>query len=113
MALNRDDALNNLNTRNLCVFLAQAVRLPFSAEKIYRTSMTIIKKKKGVVMKWEHSNIFLQSIFVFLNLWWQCFLIRDHNQKQTLFAAILVKRQYTILSQKDNASLLNQDYFKA
>ena len=23
MALNRDDALNNLNTRNLCVFLAQ------------------------------------------------------------------------------------------
>ena len=24
MALNRDDALNNLNTRNLCVFLAQA-----------------------------------------------------------------------------------------
>ena len=23
MAVNRDDALNNLNTRNLCVFLAQ------------------------------------------------------------------------------------------
>ena len=58
MALNRDDALNNLNTRNLCVFLAQTAL--FCRENIQdkhddNQEKGRIRFKMGTLM----SNIFL------------------------------------------------------
>ena len=104
MALNRDDALNNLNTRNLCVFLAQTAL--FCRENI-QNKHDDNQEKVRVGYKMGTFKHFLPIDFGFLNLWWQCFLIRDHNQKETPFPC-----QETTCNHCTIKSCINQEYFK-
>ena len=104
MARNRDDALNNLNTRNLCVFLAQTAL--FCRENI-QNKHDDNQEKVRVGYKMGTFKHFLPIDFGFLNLWWQCFLIRDHNQKETPFPC-----QETTCNHCTIKSCFNQEYFK-